>query len=59
MHMDSTIDARVVGKVNLSIDYSKPAPEPTALGEVTGAPSTSGESNAAVRAPAALPPETH
>jgi hypothetical protein len=26
-HMDSTIDARVVGKVTLSIAYSKPAPE--------------------------------
>lgn len=37
-HMDSTIDARVVGKVTLSIDYSKPAPESAAADE-TGASS--------------------
>ena len=37
-HMDSTIDARVVGKVNLSIDYSKPAPETAAETERNGSP---------------------
>jgi hypothetical protein len=50
MHMDSTIDARVVGKVNLSIEYAKPAPEPTAVGEVASPASTAGASDATVRA---------
>jgi hypothetical protein len=35
LHMDSTIDARVVGKVNLSIEFSKASPEVTTVGETT------------------------
>lgn len=50
MHMDSTIDARVVGKVNLSIDYAKPAPEPTAVGETASPNSSSAPSAATVQA---------
>lgn len=50
MHMDSTIDARVVGKVNLSIEYAKPAPEPTAVGEASSPTSNLGAPDATARA---------
>jgi hypothetical protein len=50
MHMDSTIDARVVGKVNLSIDYATPAHEPTAVGAASSPTSSAGASNTSVRA---------